>query len=164
MREILANESNVIQCPMCKSAKNTYQPFFPLGLEPDIKLTETVKLDPYVDYCSQLIVTQLNNQGVNFDAQRGLMKQILAVDIKNDPQDFLKHIMSVVTHLVMSSVTLNNNSLLTAFDPSVQQNSVILRDIVFLLLTVRELVSRICGSDKLQDISTSLLFEMTKKD
>ena len=149
IREILSNESNVIQCPMCKSAKNTYQPFFPLGLEPDTNVAQSVVLDPYVDYCSQLTVTQLNNQGVNFDPQRGLMKSILAVDIEKSPEDFMSHIMSVVTHLVMASVTLNNNSLLTAFDPAVQQNSVVLRDIVFVLLTVRELVSRICGKEKL---------------
>ena len=104
---------------MCKSAKNTYQPFFPLGLEPNLLVESSVKLDPYVDYCSQLIITHLNNLGVNYDPQRGLLKSILAVDIKNSPDEFLRHIMSVVTHLVMSQVSLNNNALLTAFDPNV---------------------------------------------
>ena len=72
--------------------------------------------------------------------------------------------MSVVTHLVMSQVCLNNNALLTAFDPNVQQNSALLRDIVFILLTTRELITRICGAEKLQEISESLLLQMTTKD
>ena len=72
--------------------------------------------------------------------------------------------MSVVTHLVMSQVSLNNNALLTDFDPNVQQNSALLRDIVFILLTARELITRICGKVKLQEISESLLLQLTTKN
>ena len=62
----------------------------------------------------------MNNGGVNYDANRGLMKSLLAVDIKNHPKDFVKNMMNVVTHMVLSSVCLNNNKLLTPFDPLVQ--------------------------------------------
>ena len=166
IREIMGNEANVVQCPMCKSPKNTWQPFFPLGLEKSPEVASNVKLEPYVDYCSQLIVTHMNNTGVFYDAARGLMKSVLAVDIKNDPKDFLKQIMSACTHLVLSSVCLNNNKLLQPFDPSVQQNTIILRDVVFILLTVKELVKRICGDndDKLKEIVDEVLVEISTSE
>ena len=62
----------------------------------------------------------MNNGGVNYDASRGLMKSLLAVDIKNDPKNFMKNMMNVVTHMILSSVCLNNNKLLAPFDPLVQ--------------------------------------------
>ena len=162
----MGNEVNVVQCPMCKSAKNTWQPFFPLGLEVNDEMAKGVALEPYVDYCSQLIVNHLNNSGVFFDNARGFMKSILAVDIKRDPKDFVKQMMSVVTHMVLSSVCLNNNKLLIPFDPAVQQNNIILRDIVFVLLTIKELVKRICdgNEDTLKEVADILLVEMSKND
>ena len=86
----MGNELNVIQCPMCKSAKNTWQPFFPLGLDLNLGMAKGVKIDPYVDYCSQLIINHMNNAGVFYDASRGLLKDVLAVDIKNGPKEFVK--------------------------------------------------------------------------
>ena len=56
--------------------------------------------------------------------------------------------MSVVTHMILSSVCQNNNKLLAPFDPTVQQNNIILRDIVFVMLTTKELVKRICDDNK----------------
>ena len=151
---------------MCKSAKNTWQPFFPLGLEQNQAIAKTVQIEPYVDYCSQLIVNHMNNMGVNFDASRGLMKSLLAVDIKKDPKEFMKQMMSVVTHMILSSVCLNNNKLLTPFDPAVQQNNIILRDIVFVLLTIKELVKRICDNneEKLKEIADLLLVELSTNE
>ena len=105
----------------------------------------------------------MNNGGVNYDANRGLMKSLLAVDIKNHPKDFVKNMMNVVTHMVLSSVCLNNNKLLTPFDPLVQQNNVVLRDIVFILLTVKELVKRIYDNNeaKLKEIADEILVEIS---
>jgi hypothetical protein len=35
MRNVVGLEINQIQCPVCKAVKNTWQPYFPLGLQPD---------------------------------------------------------------------------------------------------------------------------------
>ena len=74
--------------------------------------------------------------------------------------------MSACTHLVLSSVCLNNNKLLMPFDPSVQQGTIVLRDVVFLLLTVKELVKRVCGDSeaKLQEIADQMLVEMSTNE
>ena len=88
---------------------------------------------------------------------------MLSVDIKDDPRSFMKQMMSVVTHMVLASVSLNNNKLLEAFDPAVQQNNIILRDIVFALLTVKELVKRIDNNNEevLKTIADEMLVELS---
>ena len=75
----------------------------------------------------------------------------------------MKQMMSVVTHMVLASVSLNNNKLLEAFDPAVQQNNIILRDIVFALLTVKELVKRIDNNNEevLKTIADEMLVELS---
>ena len=122
-----------------------------------------MKLDPYIDYCSQLIVTHINNSGILYDSTRGFKQSVLSVDIKDDPRSFMKQMMSVVTHMVLASVSLNNNKLLEAFDPAVQQNNIILRDIVFALLTVKELVKRIDNNNEevLKTIADEMLVELS---
>ena len=51
--------------------------------------------------------------------------------------------MQVVTNLVLEAVSLKHDKLLAKFDASAQQDDTSLRDVVFIILTTRELVKRI---------------------
>ena len=69
--------------------------------------------------------------------------------------------MSAVTHMVLSQVSLEDGKLFEQFDPLQKQKTIILRDIVFIMLTVNELVKQTCGNEaKLKEISDSLLIEI----
>jgi len=61
MKQMVGQDDGCIQCPMCKTFKNTWQPFLPLGLDRskesnDRNLRDLGRLSPYVDFCSQLII------------------------------------------------------------------------------------------------------------
>ena len=43
---------------------------------------------------------------------------ILSVDIKQDPEGFIKKMCAVVTHLVLESTSMKNQSFLATFNPS----------------------------------------------
>ena len=90
---MIGYDDNCISCPVCKTFKNTWQPFLPLGLRP----VDPSKIDIYVDYCSQLHSNHMNSP-----------RSILAVDIKADPKGFVQKMISVVTHMVMESTCMRN--------------------------------------------------------
>ena len=117
VKQMVGYDDNCIQCPMCKTTKNTWQPLLPLGLDSD-QARSPKRLMPYIDFCSQLITNHLNNpnNGAKPD-ERGIPTQILAVDIKNDPEKFVMQMCSVVTHMVMESTCMNNQKFLAPFNP-----------------------------------------------
>ena len=51
--------------------------------------------------------------------------------------------MQVVTNLVLEAVSLKHDKLLEKFDATAQQDDTSLRDVVFIILTTKELVKRI---------------------
>jgi len=72
-----------------------------------------------------------------------MIKSILAVDIIEEPETFVRHMCSVVTHLLLESTNLKNQSFLAPFSASTQQNDILLREVVYIMLTVREILSRV---------------------
>ena len=77
-------------------------------------ITDPAKLNPYIDYCSQLYCNHMNNTVAD---ERKIPTSILAVDIKRDPKTFILNMCSVVTHMVIESTCLKNNKFLAPFDP-----------------------------------------------
>lgn len=69
----------------------------------------------------------------------------------------------VITYMVIEGTCLNNQKFLTPFNPQTQQSDVLLREVVYLLLTTREIVKRVCGSDSLKNIGESLLAKMANE-
>ena len=66
MKAMVGYEDDCIQCPMCKTFKNTWQPLLPLGL--DLQSSKKVaedgdlsKLEPYIDFCSSLINNHIHS-------------------------------------------------------------------------------------------------------
>ena len=119
LKKVVGIEINWITCPMCKTVKNSWQPYLPLGLDLD-KSSDPLVLSPYIDFCSQLIIYQQNNAAFQYDPERNLLKNTLQKDIREDPERFLKDMMEVVTHLMLKAVVLKNHKLLCPFDPSSQ--------------------------------------------
>lgn len=72
-----------------------------------------------------------------------LAKQILLVDIQKDPIDYLQKLESVVLHSMMLLTSIKYGDSLTKFDPSVQQADLKLRDIVFILVSSRDIIRRL---------------------
>ena len=62
MKTMIGFDDNVIQCPICKTFKNTWQPLLPLGLDNanDPDRLNPVRINYYIDYCSQLITNHYN--------------------------------------------------------------------------------------------------------
>ena len=95
MKSMVGVDDGCIQCPMCKTFKNAWQPILPLGLDRSLtsdedSLRNMDRVMPYIDFCSQLIINQLNAvHSWNDGAERGIPTSILAVDIKNDPENFI---------------------------------------------------------------------------
>lgn len=83
-------------------------------------------------------------------------KSILSVDIKQDPEGFIKKMCAVVTHLVLESTSMKNQRFLATFNPSAQQNDIVLRDIVYATMTTREVVKRILCAENLEQGGTVL--------
>ena len=110
MRHVVGIDDDCIQCPICKTFKNAWQPFLPLGLlsSSDDDSNNVVQIEPYIDFCSQLISNHWQSKSP---------ASILAVDIKADPQTFVVKMCAVVTHMVLESTCLNNQSFLAPFDP-----------------------------------------------
>ena len=110
VKEMVGYDDDCIQCPICKTFKNTWQPFLPLGLEPegDEEKGSLTRLAPYIDFCSQL----LNNQNTHS------RRDVLAVDVKNDPQAFIIGMCSTVTHMILESTALRNQKFLEPFSAS----------------------------------------------
>jgi len=54
MKEMIGQDEGCIQCPMCKTFKNTWQPFLPLGLDHSVAGSRggVEILNPYIDFCS----------------------------------------------------------------------------------------------------------------
>ena len=149
---------------MCKTTKNTWQPLLPLGFDRDEEgRTSEARTAPYVDYCSQLIMNHLNNphNGQERD-ERNLPTQILPVDIKSNASHFIEQIAEIITHMVIEGTCLRNTAFLTPFNPSAQQSDVILREIVYLMLSVREIVKRIWGENEppFEAVGKALIFKI----
>ena len=68
---------------------------------------------------------------------------------------------SVVTHLVLESICMTNQTFLTPFNANTQQNGVLLREIVYILLTVRELLSRLMDEGKAQELAEFMLSKLS---
>lgn len=138
-----------ITCPMCKTFKNTWQPFLPLGVDRKDEDAEArvspKRIEPYIDFCSQLINNHLTSVGVS--DRDFTQKSILAVDVKSEPEKFVLSMCSVVTYFVLESTCMNNQRLLTAFNPSAQQHDILLRDVVYLTMTTKEILRRLLCSD-----------------
>ena len=68
-------------------------------------------MEPYIDFCSSLINNHIHSEAPSGDKTEptDLQKRsIMAVDIKKDPESFVKRISSVVTHLVLESTFMKN--------------------------------------------------------
>ena len=143
MKTMIGFDDNVIQCPICKTFKNTWQPLLPLGLDSvnDADRLNPVRINYYIDYCSQLITNHYNtpNTGAGQD-ERQLPTSIMAGDIKKDPENFIMRMCSVVTYMVLENTCMKNNQFLTPFDCQSQQSDVFLREIVFMTITTSEIV------------------------
>ena len=63
---------------------------------------------------------------------------------------------AVVTHLVLESTSMKNQRFLATFNPSAQQNDIVLRDIVYATMTTREVVKRILCAENLEQGGTVL--------
>ena len=103
-------------------------------------------LNPYIEFCSQLINNHL--RGVPNDTLKdeiALPREILAVDIKNSPATFVKHMSKVVSHMVIESACMDFQKFLVSFNPSTQQNNVLLREVCYAVVTAREILTRLLG-------------------
>ena len=129
----------------------------PLGVDKESeeaqKRVDPKRLMPYVDFCSQLITNHWNSPPSESVLKP---KSILSVDIKQDPEGFIKKMCAVVTHLVLESTSMKNQRFLAAFNPSAQQNDIVLRDIVYTTMTTREVVKRILCAENLEQGGTVL--------
>ena len=83
------------------------------------------------------------------------------MDIKKDPDTFILRMTSVVTHMVIESTLIRNQSFLAPFDPYAQQNDVILREVVYTLLVTREILTRLFTDEpaRLREVAWTLLCE-----
>lgn len=67
------------------------------------------RISSYVEFCSKLITNHRNSaQSWNNAGDRKLEKEILAVDIRNNPEKFILNMSSVVTHMLLESSCLKN--------------------------------------------------------
>ena len=83
------------------------------------------------------------------------------MDISRDYESFVLRMCSVVTHLVLESICMTNQTFLTPFNANTQQNGVLLREIVYILLTVRELLSRLMDEGKAQELAEFMLSKLS---
>ena len=114
MKAMVGFDDDCIQCPMCKTFKNAWQPVLPLGL--DIASganteNDTNLLEPYIDFCSSLINNHIHSEAS--EDGKGFTeildkRSIMAVDIKKDPDSFIRKISSVVTHMILDSTLMKN--------------------------------------------------------
>ena len=67
---------------------------------------------------------------------------------------------SIVAHMVIENVCLRNTQFLAKYDPLTQQNTIVLREIVYILLTTREIIKGLFqekGESKLNEIGHLLI-------
>ena len=65
------------------------------------------------------------------------------VDIEKNPKDFLLKLSGVVSHSVLSLTTLKYSSMLTQYDPTCQQEDLGLRDLIYIMLTARQIIDHL---------------------
>jgi len=87
---------------------------------------------PYAVYLSQLSKIHTRVQ-----------REILLVDLKDDPVNFCSSILSCATHSLLVLGMVKPANLMQNNDPLTNQDDFTLRDIVYLLKTLRALMQRI---------------------
>lgn len=65
------------------------------------------------------------------------------VDIEAEPVKFVKKMMEVVIHLLLSLSSIRSHVLWETYNPQVQSDDICLRDIVLIVISIRQLLERI---------------------
>lgn len=120
MRQIIGIDDTIVQCPLCKGISNTLQPCLPPG--------KGQPLASYIAFVSDL---------VNCLAT-GERRDLLEIDIRREPLDFARRIFKVILQQLLCLTTVKQFNMLQQSEQMKQSSDLTLRDLVFLLFTVKE--------------------------
>ena len=85
---------------------------------------QTKHLNLHIQFISDLLTKQTQKP-----------KDILYIDIKNNPEDFLEKLMQFTVHTILTLTTYRQSSMLSLHDPQTTSHDITLRDLIFILRT-----------------------------
>jgi hypothetical protein len=85
----------------------------------------------HIQFISDLITTQTLKP-----------KDILYIDIKNNPEEFLEKLMQFTAHSILTLTTYRQSSMLSLHDPLTTSHDLTLRDLIFVLRSGFSIVKR----------------------
>ena len=86
-RGLMGFDDDMIQCPICQTLSNTYQPIMPAN-------KDTKNLNVHMQFISDLITKQQQKP-----------QDILLIDVGNNPEDFLQKLMQFTVHTILTITT-----------------------------------------------------------